>query len=121
MKPLTNKGQVLVVFILLLPLLFFLSAIIIDFGIISIQKRKIENTIDDALTYALEEKDKDHLEENITTMLKSTISNIDVLEITSTDDEIEIYLVSTIDSGFKRLFDKDIYQIKIRKSVNYKE
>lgn len=121
MKPLTNKGQVLVAFILLLPFLLFLCAIVIDFGLISVEKRKITNTVNDTLNYAKTQKKSEDLEEIVEQMIKQSISDVDVLEITSNDDSVEIHLEKELDSGFKELFDEDIYEINITEKIYYKE
>lgn len=58
-----RKGQVLILFVLLLPVLLLFAGIVIDTGISYIEKRKIENVMKDTISYAL-----DHLEEESQTL-----------------------------------------------------
>lgn len=66
-----KKGQTLVIFVLLLPIIFVFLGISIDFGNSLIIKRKNENTLHDILIYTLkddefnEEKFKKNLEKNL--------------------------------------------------------
>lgn len=46
-----NKGQTLVVFVLILPIILILLIGIIDIGSVSIEKRKINNVLDNAIEY----------------------------------------------------------------------
>ena len=48
-----NKGQSLVIFVLILPLILALMGICIDIGIINSEKRKIENNVKSTITYGL--------------------------------------------------------------------
>lgn len=48
-----NKGQTLVLFILVLPIIILIITCLIDMGSIIITKRQIENTVDLALTYGI--------------------------------------------------------------------
>ncbi len=121
MKRLTNKGQVLVAFILLLPIFIFLSAIIIDFGFLSIQKRKITNTVNDALLYAYNQKGNDNLEDELTVMIEKNVPELEQLQIYVTSKEVEIHITSKMKGTFEKLFDKEIYELNLTKKTTYKE
>ena len=54
-----KKGQVLALFVILLPILILLVGLIIDTGLAYMEKRKIENLLYDTISYGL-----DHIEEN---------------------------------------------------------
>lgn len=53
---LNRKGQSLVLFILLLPILIGIMALVIDIGRVIIEKNKIDNTIEMVLEISLEDK-----------------------------------------------------------------
>lgn len=93
-----HKGQVLVLFLLLLPILLLLSALVIDIGFSYIEKRKIENVVKDTILYGL-----DHLEEeenvqkiNMANLLKQNISDIFELSIRIQNDTIKIRIEKKI-------------------------
>lgn len=48
-----NKGQTLVLFILILPIILIILAIVINYGILSNEKLKIENNLKQAIEYGL--------------------------------------------------------------------
>ena len=75
-----KKGQVLVAFLLFLPLLFLFMSYFVDRGILAYQKRKIESTVSTTLYGAL-----DHLGDSeaelsalVHNLLKKNIENLEV-------------------------------------------
>ena len=50
---LNNKGQTLVAFIILIPVLIMIFTLVVDLGLLSIEKRKIDNEIKSTITYGL--------------------------------------------------------------------
>ncbi len=57
-----NKGQVLVAFVLLTPIMIMFTALIIDTGILYIDKRKLDYTVRDAVTYAFSDTSLDKVD-----------------------------------------------------------
>ena len=53
-----NKGQVLVLFVIILPIFLIMISFVIDLGLLAIEKRKLDNSTYDAIEYYLEESDK---------------------------------------------------------------
>ena len=51
-----NRGQTLVMFILMLPLLLIVLCLVVDIGMLSLEKKKLENTLKDAIYYELIKK-----------------------------------------------------------------
>lgn len=114
-----NNGQVLVAFLLLLPLFFLIAAIVLDFGQIALEKRKVNNTLNEALDYANTHKEDENLESSIKLLLKENIENIDVLEIDLRDEKVKIHIVKKVDGSFKNILDKDLYKIDEVKEISY--
>ena len=54
-----NKGQVLVLFVILLPIFLTILALVIDLGLLSIEKRNLDNNTYEAIEYYLEKNDKE--------------------------------------------------------------
>ena len=101
-----NKGQSLITFILFLPLICLLIAIIIDTGNIMITKQKYENEIKSALKYGIKEKN----ENKIKTLLDSNISGQKT--VTVNDNKITINVKDEIKSTFSQILKKR-YQLDI--------
>ena len=49
-----RNGQVLIAFMLMLPLILLFLGLIIDIGLVFIEKRKIENNIKSVISYRFE-------------------------------------------------------------------
>ena len=83
-----NKGQVLVIFVILLPIFLIILALVIDLGLLSIEKRKINNNTYDAVEYYLESNDR----EKTIKLLKDNLNDIEI-NISNNDEYIEINVV----------------------------
>jgi len=105
-----NKGQTLVLFILLLPLIFLLTAVIYDLGTLSITKHKIENEIKTSIKYGLNNIEDKNIHNKINNMLDKNIDGTKA--ITITDKTIKIKVEDTKESIFPNII-KDKYDIKI--------
>lgn len=103
-----NKGQVLVVFVILLPILLLIFTFVVDIGLLSIEKRKISNNTYDAVEYYLENLDK----EKTINLLNSNLEDIKIDII----DE-DIYVIIYVEKNYKGIFNI-IYDNKI--VVKYK-
>ena len=103
-----NKGQVLVVFVILLPILLLILTFVVDIGLLSIEKRKISNNTYDAVEYYLENLDK----EKTINLLNSNLEDIKIDII----DE-DIYVIIYVEKNYKGIFNI-IYDNKI--VVKYK-
>lgn len=107
-----NKGQVLVTFILLLPLFLMLTVFIIDIGLLYTESKKIESNIKEAIEYGLTTKDPD-IKTNINKLLYSNIDDINSSNITIENNIITI----NITKNKKPIFN---LKNKINISITYK-
>lgn len=87
-----NKGQTLVIFIFLIPIILLLFLSVIDYGIISIQKYKAESSVKDSIKYALNNQDLPNLDNSIKDLLNKNIDNITNINIDINNDYISINL-----------------------------
>ena len=80
-----NKGQVLIIFVILLPIFLMILALVIDLGLLSIEKRKISNNTYDAVEYYLSNP-------NIEKTIKLLESNLEDIKVNIEDkkDYVEI-------------------------------
>lgn len=97
-----NKGQALVAFILILPIILVVFAIVIDFGLLSIEERKISNSVQDCILYGLNNMDEENLEDKLKDLVYQNINskNIKYLDLEITDNSIAVTLISE----YKNLF-----------------
>jgi len=110
-----KKGQVLVVFVLILPLILLFVGLIIDIGNSLVVRRKAENTIKDAIIYTL--KDYDGLENvNLNLIeknIKSNIEEYDDLKVNLNEDIITVKFSMTYKSIFNNIFNIGLNKIKL--------
>lgn len=97
-----NKGQTLVLFLLLLPIILIILVSVINYGMLSFEKQKLENNIKYAIEYGLKLKQNetivedgiltnDEIKNKIEYLLKQNIS-YDKLEIDVNDYSVSIFL-----------------------------
>lgn len=108
-----RKGQVLVGFLLLLPLFLILFVFVVDVGFMKITERNVESTIKEAITYGLKQEQlpEDEKQQQIETILKKNIDSIQMLEVTVTSEEIKVHVVVTRQNLFGTLINQRIYKI----------
>ena len=108
-----NRGQVLIAFILLLPVLFMFMGLLIDVGYLYIEKRSVDNNIKDALEYSLKyiEQDDNTIENKIKNQLKLNIDKINSLDIKIENKIIDVKLEKVKESIFSVIFSKFEYKI----------
>ena len=109
-----SKGQVLVIFILLLPVILMIFALIIDVGLLYSEKRKLDNTVLEAINYRFDNISLEDsvLEEKITILLGKNIDDIEVMNIDVSSNYIKIGVIKSKESLFANVFKKAVYEIK---------
>ncbi len=60
-----SKGQVLVIFVLLIPIIISAMIILFDLGYYHLQTRKIDQEVNNAITYYQKEKDLEKIKFNL--------------------------------------------------------
>ena len=113
-----NKGQVLVLFLLLIPFILIFISLIIDYGTILINKKSLNLTIDEILKDAI---DNNLTKEQINYLITKNIDDITYKEIKMEDKKITIHITKKINGGFINIIKKDLYEIDINKTMNKKE
>jgi len=98
-----NKGQVLIIFVIMLPIFLLLVTFIIDLGMLSIEKRKISNNAYDAVNYYLENFNK----EKTIKLLEDNLQNIDI-EIFDNAEYVEITVKKEYKGIFNIIYDNEI-------------
>lgn len=93
-----NKGQTLVIFILLLPVLLLLFVITVDLGLFLVKINNVKNNIVEAIDYGLS-VDYNEKDVEMYNLIKSNIGNEDDISIT-VNDKITV----TIKGEYKSLF-----------------
>jgi len=107
-----NRGQTLVVFILLLPIFLMIAAIIVDSGILFNEKRKIDNTVKEALTYGINHITEEEVINDIKKLINKNISDVKKLDVEINNEIIIIELKKIKESVFSFIFEKYSHDIE---------
>lgn len=113
MKKLNNKGQVLVCFVIMLPILLLAITLIVNLGIYGIEKRKISNTVKDTIKYGLNHIDDDNVKDTMRDLIIQNIDDINAsdINITTANSYIKINVTKTekaLFSGFNNNLQIDV-------------
>ena len=100
-----NKGQALVAFVLLLPIMFLLFAIVFDLGSLGVAKQKYENEIKSTIKYGLNHIEDKDVKEKMQNMLETNIEGNKNIEIN--DKTIRINIKNKKESIFPNIIKKD--------------
>ena len=113
-----NKGQTLVLFIILLPILLIIFTLVIDLGLLYIDKRNIENNVVGSIEYYFSTKSDEKYETKITDMLNKNIGDIDKIYINNTSEYLEIKVIKSSKRLYKLLTENSEITVTYR---GYKE
>ena len=99
-----NKGQTLVAFILILPIILMVFAVVIDFGMYNIERRHVICNVKYSNKYGLKNIDSDNIKRDMESLLYKNIDNksIKTLDISLDNDSITI----NINVEYKTIFSK---------------
>lgn len=112
-----KKGQVLVAFVLLIPIVIMFLGLTIDVGINLTVRKRIDDTLNNIISYSLKNKEiitQDFIEENIKENLE-----YDSLNILLDEEKIEINLSKKTKSVFGNLLKIGINKIEIGLTGNF--
>lgn len=106
---LNNKGQSLVMFICLLPILLLIVLAIVDVSRMVIEKNKLNNINYIAISYYSSHKEDDDVTERIISLVKRNDENI--INVRINKDKNTIYLDKKIDSTMGKIIGISEYEI----------
>lgn len=90
MIKLNNKGQSLVMFVLIIPILLLIMILVIDVGNMVLTKQSLDNTNYLVIDYALEHIDDKNLKNNIKEIIKLNDDRITIVDIKISNEKVYI-------------------------------
>lgn len=110
-----NKGQTLVMFVLLLPILLIILCLVFDVGNLFLEKRHIESVIKDAIKYELNNNDDINTSRNrLTNTLTKNIDNIKIKQINITNNKVITISISKEYKGkFTSILKNNLFTIDL--------
>ncbi len=71
-----NKGQTLVLFLFVMPLIFLILVAFYQFGSAELEKKKIASSVEEVVRYGMDYKEEEDIEEKMVTMFQKSFPNI---------------------------------------------
>lgn len=108
-----NKGQTLVVFVIFLPIIVILGAIVIDVGRFAYETNRVNSINRMCIKYAY--KNINNLDkEKVYDLIKDNDSNIKTYSLNISDDltKIDMSITKDVKGIFSIILDKDVYRVK---------
>ena len=105
-----NKGQTLVTFILFLPIIFLMMAIIYDLGSLELEKHKTENEIKNTINYGFDNLKEENLSQKLQTLLDKNIDGTKTVIIDNVSIKIHVNYIK--ESIFPNIIKKN-YNINV--------
>ncbi len=113
-----RNGQVLVSFLLILPLLLIILVFVVDMGLMKVSVRKVEHVIKEAITYEL--KSSEISDSRVNDYIKNNLSDIKDVNIIVGTDNIKVSVSVYKKSIFNSLIKNKNYTIS-KSYYGYKE
>lgn len=106
-----HKGQVLALFAILLPFIFMCVALIIDTGLLYMEKRHVDLVVKDTTEYGIKNI-ASVTEQKLYDLLDKNLDDINNTKIVINDGILSISVSLNKKSAFAILFGKERYEIK---------
>ena len=91
-----NRGQSLVLFVLVIPIVLLVIVGIIDIGKISLLKEELDNINYITIDYGLDNLDKNDINEDLETVIKKNKTDIEKINIEIDNKQIKIVLEDNV-------------------------
>ena len=111
MLKLNNKGQSLVLFVVLLPILLFVIVLVVDVGSIMTSKQDLNNINYMMVDYGLDNMGKENIESEITNYILLNTNKLDNIDVRVIDNEVYIYMQKYEKSLISHIFNIKGFQI----------
>ncbi len=106
-----KRGQTLILFVLLVPIILTCLAIVVDVGILTYQYQRTRGILDQGITLALEKNDLEEVKKNL---LLNDIP-VNSLKVSYENFKLEVFLDYKIDSLFGKLINLVEYEIRLHR------
>ena len=107
-----NKGQSLVLFVIVLPILLLILLLVIDIGRVIVLKQELNNINELVLDYGLDNLDKDNLDKELVELVKLNKEDIDKINVNIENDEISIELNEKCEGILSSFIKISVFNVK---------
>lgn len=104
-----KRGQTLIIFVMLIPIILTMAALVIDVGLLYYKKNEYTGIVEESIKEYFKDED---LTSALETLNLNGVSLDDVL-VSATDETISVILDTKVDSIFGKVIRINDYEIKI--------
>ena len=109
---LNNRGQSLVMFVLVIPILLMILILVLDIGRMYLERRELDNINYIALDYAIERINEENINDKIVEIIKKNDQNIVITKNNIEDNKIYLVTEKEYDGYFLGFISKKLITIK---------
>lgn len=118
---LNNRGQSLILFVIVLPVLLLILVLVIDIGRVISLKQELNNISEIVLDYGIDYLNNDvdnnvdsisSIENKLIEIIELNKDDIDEIDVRIDNNKINILLSDSVDGIFSSILDIDIFNIK---------
>ena len=106
-----KKGQTLILFVILIPILVTITAVVVDVGTLEFTYQKLKGIVDESIKEYYLKDGKNSMENT----LKYNDLSKELYEISESDNEVNVYLTYEMDAIFGRLINISSYEIIVNR------
>ena len=107
-----NKGQTLVLFVVVLPILLLVLVLVIDIGKIIVKKLELDNISEIVLEYGIGKLGEENIYDDMFNLVKQNNNDIDKINIDIREDKIYLSLSCDGEFIFKKIIDSNRFKIE---------
>ena len=112
MKRLNNKGQTLVLFVMLLPIMLLVMVLVFDIGKSIVEKQKLDNISFMIVSYGIEHSKDDNIEDTLKELVTLNYKDATDVEVLVKDDYVSVNLSGKVKGVFGNLVGKSFFEVK---------
>ena len=111
MMKLNNKGQTLVMFIVIIPILISIMVLVIDLGSAFTKKQELNNVNKLVIEYGLDNLDQENLESDLTSYITMNAKDLSNVKVTVESNTINVTTKAYIDGIISKALNFDGFEI----------
>ena len=109
---LNNKGQSLVLFVVILPILLLILIFVMDIGKVILLKQELINISDLVLDYGLDKINNENLETELEELINLNKNDIDNIEVIKKNDKIYVNLNDKVEGNLSGIINLPVFKVK---------
>ena len=112
MKSLNNRGQTLVLFVMLLPIMLLVMVLVFDIGKSIVEKQKLDNISFMIVSYGIEHSKDDNIEDTLKELVTLNYKDATDVEVLVKDDYVSVNLSGKVKGVFGNLVGKSFFEVR---------